>query len=456
MQLFSGKIGIIADDLTGACDTALQFFTQGAAVSVLPDSSVPFEGEPEDVQVYSVNCNSRHVLPERSQQLTSQWVFRLKDSLKVDKLYKKMDSTLRGHFGEECLAIIDAAGYDCAVVVPAYPDEGRRTVGGYQLLHGLPIEQTEVGRDPQAPVRQSHIPTLLQQQVKPELVGHIQLYTVLRGAALVLSDLNKLIEQGKKLIVIDATCDTDLEQIALAIEKAEKNASILPCGSAGFSKVLSTHWLSDNTDEEAVRYPLKEDLPAFIICGSTTELSRQQIETLRAEQEYLGEDEKELLLVDLSSEQLLSESVDGSIVDVLANALLAKRTVVLASAFDKKNVSRTFESASVLGLTPEQVAERIAKNTRQLIKDVLVKAEAVIVACGGDTFVTVCQALQLKRLSVSYAVEPNIALLQAKKPPTTDDEGGTVDNVQWLISKSGNFGTEKTLANIVRFVNRSL
>jgi uncharacterized protein YgbK (DUF1537 family) len=46
-----------------------------------------------------------------------------------------------------------------ALVVPAYPASGRTTIGGYQLLNGSLLEETEVGRDPTWPISTSYLPS---------------------------------------------------------------------------------------------------------------------------------------------------------------------------------------------------------------------------------------------------------------------------------------------------------
>ena len=53
--------------------------------------------------------------------------------------YKKIDSTLRGNIAIETLTAIEILGYDAAIVIPAFPQEGRITVGGFHLLKGTPI-----------------------------------------------------------------------------------------------------------------------------------------------------------------------------------------------------------------------------------------------------------------------------------------------------------------------------
>jgi D-threonate/D-erythronate kinase len=51
-------------------------------------------------------------------------------------LYVKLDSLLRGHVGAALDGALDGAGAATAVVAPAFPAQGRTTVGGRQLVDG--------------------------------------------------------------------------------------------------------------------------------------------------------------------------------------------------------------------------------------------------------------------------------------------------------------------------------
>ena len=147
------------------------------------------------------------------------------ENFTFDYYYKKIDSTLRGHIALETLRMVELLEYDAAIIIPAFPQEGRITVGGYHLAKGVPIGRTEIAIDPHSPITESHGPTLLRsqlQETEAERVGTIDLRTVMMGAGPVLMRINDLIKAGKKLIVADATSITDIEQIALAINKSEK------------------------------------------------------------------------------------------------------------------------------------------------------------------------------------------------------------------------------------------
>jgi uncharacterized protein YgbK (DUF1537 family) len=185
----------------------LQFFASHTRTHVLPDvrnaGSIPAgQTDHSEDQVWSINTSSRHSNPQEAQALTRKAVALCRDRFGVDNFYKKIDSTLRGHIAQECLGMLEEMKAQCAVIVPAYPQEGRRTVGGYQLVRGIPVEKTVVARDPLFPIRQSHLPTLLELQTKPGMVGYIPLSVVLHGAGPILVKLNDLIKDGKKLVVV--------------------------------------------------------------------------------------------------------------------------------------------------------------------------------------------------------------------------------------------------------------
>ena len=150
--------------------------------------------------------------------------------------------------------------------MPAFPQEGRTTVGGYHLLKGVPIERTEMARDPHSPIYESHLPTLLKNQLGEnleDLVDSIKLKTIMDGAGPILKKINKLIEKGAKIIVADSVSTVDLEQIVLAMQKS--NFKILPVGTAAAGKVLSNQWFPINEDNEMLPV-LRQQTKEVSIC----------------------------------------------------------------------------------------------------------------------------------------------------------------------------------------------
>ncbi len=454
MQLPGLTIGIIADDLTGACDTALQFFHVGCQTRVLLQPDQLPVSDDEENQVWAISTESRHIEPRNAIAKVREAIELLKDHYGAEHFYKKIDSTLRGHFTDECLAAVDELGWDCVVVAPAYPQEGRRTVGGYQLVHGIPIEQTEVARDPMFPARQSHIPTLMAEASKPEIVAHIELATVLRGAGPLLAELTELISEGKKLVVVDACSNTDLEQIALAIEKLQKTFKILPCGSAGLAQALSKHWPNcdenHETEKEALALPAS---PILIGVGTNTALTRTQILQLMENYPYYGEG-SELSVFDVDAEKILGLSPVDSLIEDIASALGQANTVVVSTSFKEESLPRTLALAEEQGLSEEEVAPKAQSILAEILERVLKKVPAKLILTGGDTATHTCHRLDCEHLVLVSEIEPSIPLLKHLKEENPSNLDGKSSCYQWVITKSGNFGSELALANIVRYLKQ--
>ena len=132
-MIFTDLAGIIADDLTGANDTALQFYNQGAKTKILLDYS--YVPDRKDLtEVWAVSSESRNCTAEESVKRVTNTVKTFSDNFSFEYYYKKIDSTLRGHIALETLTVLDILEYDAAVIIPAFPQEGRITVGGYHLL----------------------------------------------------------------------------------------------------------------------------------------------------------------------------------------------------------------------------------------------------------------------------------------------------------------------------------
>ena len=92
------RLVLIADDLTGAADSGVQFVKKGFTTALLLGG-----GWPIDAEVLVVDTDSRGDPPE----IARAKVHAAASSLPtVEFTYKKMDSTLRGNPGAELCAIM--------------------------------------------------------------------------------------------------------------------------------------------------------------------------------------------------------------------------------------------------------------------------------------------------------------------------------------------------------------
>lgn len=127
------RIAVIADDLTGALDTGVQFSKWGFTVQVTDDPTS------SEAQVVVVDTDSREISPEEAYRL----VFNVASKLNgFDIIYKKIDSTMRGNICVELRAVMDATGETKAILTPCYPPTGRSVKDGYLLVNGVPVGET--------------------------------------------------------------------------------------------------------------------------------------------------------------------------------------------------------------------------------------------------------------------------------------------------------------------------
>ncbi len=222
---------VIADDLTGALDTALQFRKAGQQAFVSTRSGV----WPADGRVVAMSTETRHTSAETAAAQV-QAAFRALRPGTQRRLYKKTDSLLRGNVGAELRVLRHAAGADPIVFAPAFPAGGRTTIGGIHRLDGVPIAQTAPGRDVLSPVSESHIPTLLLDSAQLK-VESVPLDVVRGGHDVLVAALTSADQSGIDVLAPDVETNDDLCAIARAL-RATASGRIC-AGSAGLAEHLA-------------------------------------------------------------------------------------------------------------------------------------------------------------------------------------------------------------------------
>ena len=246
------RLLIIADDLTGANDTGVQFAKQGidVLVSLVPEQDL--QTFAPVCQVLVVNTESRHLSPEQAYQRVYQ-VAQQGVQLGIPQFYKKTDSTLRGNVGSELAALLAATNAPELFFAPAYPKLHRTTRDGLQFVNGVPLQRSAFAVDPLNPVLEASIAKVIAQQTdiatKP-FVPHV-------------TETN-----DHTIYVVDAESDDDLRVAADWL-----NAKPLLAGSAGLAEFLAEAMLG--SPEPRVSPPLP--LPVLVVNGSLHEVSLQQV-----------------------------------------------------------------------------------------------------------------------------------------------------------------------------------
>jgi uncharacterized protein YgbK (DUF1537 family) len=432
-MIISNLIGIIADDLTGSNDTALQFHLRGSNTQILLDYQAYMQTN-KNTQTWAISTETRNLSAEVAYQKVKLATEACIEKLNLEFFYKKIDSTLRGNIAVETLAMLEVLKWDAAIVIPAFPAEGRITVGGYHLLKGVPVERTELARDVHSPIFESHIPTLLKSQLpesKKELVGLIELSTIMKGAGPILIKLNELIKQGKKLIVMDSVSITDIEQVVLAVNKSEYN--ILAAGSAACAQVFGNVWLPELKNQHISK--TIPELPKLIISGSATQITKAQIDKLANSDDF-----ENTYFIDLDTKMIL-EGVTDELVQRVVSNLGTKNIVVVHTSHLINDFDGFSDDSLNAQLTKSKLAFMITDFLAELTKIVVNKKDLILVTLGGETSYKCCRAIDSLQLQIVDEVSPAIAL--------------SIDHkAQWIVAKSGNLGNSNTLVEILNYFEK--
>lgn len=244
----------------------------------------------------------------------------------------------------------------------------------------------------------------------------------------ILKRINELIKEGKKLIIADAVSTVDIEQIALAINKSDYN--ILPSGTAAFANALADLWFADlDTQHITKTFPV---LPKFIVSGSATQITANQIEKLEKSDEF-----DNALFISLDLQTVLNGVTDDHVNRVVSN-LGTKNIIVVHTSHLISNFDGFSDDSLDAELTKSSLACRITDFLAELTQKVVAQKDLILITLGGETSYKCCNAIGADQLQLIDEVAPAIALCMDH-------------NAQWIVTKSGNLGGPNTLIEILNY-----
>ncbi len=118
------KFRLLADDLTGALDSAARFVPRFGPIPVSWKRST-------EAAAAGYTTETREAADPQPAML--RWAPYLRGA---DLTFKKIDSLLRGHVAAEIAACLRLGPFAHAIIAPAFPVQGRITSGGRQYAHG--------------------------------------------------------------------------------------------------------------------------------------------------------------------------------------------------------------------------------------------------------------------------------------------------------------------------------
>ena len=421
------QYAVIADDLTGAGDTGVQFAKAGTAARILLGTWS--KSDIAGCEVVVTHTESRALAPKQAYAAVANCAAMLAEA-GVVPLYKKVDSTLRGQIGAEIDAMMDVWHLPMALLCPAFPANGRTLLGGYLLVQGQPVSRTPIGVDPVCPVKESHIPTLLRgQTTRP--VHSISCSDLDKGEEHVQALLTEFAAQGGGIVVADAVTQQDMALLEAACYAV--NPSILLVGSAGLAQPRAARLQQQKPTPK----------PVLTIVGSVNPVSREQLKRLQRE----GAGFLLVTAADLLAEESAWQDILLHKQAELRSMLLQYSNVAVATPGNREEVQAMVHQGEAMGITVQELAHRIAARTTHVAKTVLQEGPkptvAGVVVTGGDMAQAMLFHLGVTGIDLLDEVSPGI--------PVGLLCGTSVSGLR-VVTKAGGFGTAEALLEAASFL----
>lgn len=415
-------IVIIADDLSGAADCGIVCAEAGLETVV----SFGHPAHEPDVAVLAIDADTRN----RTQAEAVAEIHRLVHAHAPPgrTLFRKIDSTLRGHMAAELAATLAARreqGRALIVLAPAFPATGRTTRDGHQHLHGVKLEHTELWQR-EGIAGRARIPEMLAE------VG-------LTSAAISLEqvhgrDLRHIVFDAARdhdVLVFDAEAEADLQLIAEAAALLGNN--VIWAGSAGLARYLPAVTAARSTKPlpapPVLQPALSRGRPLLFVVGSASAVSRAQIQRLSIE--------PDITTINVSTTVLHTGPRDPEWIaaeEALGAALRqGKDVIVLLGSEEPVDLGEGLALCRSLACLVAPFAPLIGGP----------------VSTGGETARAVLQAIGVRGLRLIREVETGV--------PLSMSEGRVIESLvtqhqpveRWdpfpVITKAGAFGTIDTL-----------
>ncbi|MTH46524.1 four-carbon acid sugar kinase family protein [Intestinirhabdus alba] len=439
-----GKLGIVADDLTGATTVGVLLARSGLKTAAFFDSD-SFARNAVDYPAMVISSDSRP-LPKAEAQLRVSAAVRQLKARGAHWFTKRIDTTLRGGIGYEIDAMLDLLPEaTVAVVVPAMPQSRRILVGGYSVIDSVALSCTDVARDVRTPVTDSWVPGLLANQTRHQ-VGHITLSKVIQGDAAILEQLRARQQEGARLIVVDAITLDDVDAIARAVVALNWNVLAVDPGPFTERLALRRGLMHAEIRAEPQAQPESARRGAVVIvAGSATPVTKKQLR-------HVIEHNERVCHIPVDAE-LLVDRANAAEIEIGRVVRQAQKC-----ATDHKNALFVFESALTgrlldlqeeerrFNLAPGQAAENINKGLGRIVKEMLNGGpEAIkgLYMTGGDTMVNVLKELGATGIEMIDYVIPQTDLVRI----IGGEYAGLI-----CVGKGGLTGPEEIISTIVESI----
>ncbi len=378
----------------------------------------------------------------------------------------RSDSTLRGHYPLEpdviAATVADASGEatDGVVLVPAFPDAGRLTIGGVHYMRGTgddagkltPVAETEFAKDASFGFANSDMTKYVEEKSQGRFAADsvivLDLNTIRAGASSDGTDgdpqvtakaIADAIEPATNStpIVVDIVTENDLRALSLGLEEAERRGKKLlyRVGPPFVRARIGQEIRAELTGAEAYAGNTPSEAGGLIVVGSHVGVTTRQLKAL-TEQHSAAQ------IVEIDVEKLLAAETETA-----ADAYLDQTVDTVVEALHGGDV---IVHTSRLLIKTDNPAEslRIARTVSAAVVAVVNRTlktfpPRFVIAKGGITSSDVAaQGLEIRHAIVRGPMLPGIVSLW-------EPVDGPAKGIPYIVF-AGNVGDDQSLADVTR------
>ncbi|WP_413112264.1 3-oxo-tetronate kinase [Thaumasiovibrio sp. DFM-14] len=415
------RLGVIADDFTGATDIA-SFLVKGGMQTVqmnsVPKATARIEADAIVISLKSRSCDTSLAIADSLAAL--EWLKKQGCTHFYFKYCSTFDSTAQGNIGPVTDALLEALDQTFTLLCPALPVNGRTVHFGHLFVNGVLLNESGMQHHPVTPMQDANVTRLMDSQAKGR-TGLIDYKVIDQGVEATTKAINELKSQGCRYAVVDAFYESHLATIAAA-----SSDHVLLTGGSGLGFHLA-QFNSANKKAEQSAAQLHSVQGSVVLSGSCSTMTNEQVALYREQAPSLA----------MNIERCINDDAYISEVTrwVLSNQDGDKAPMVFATAEPEKLKQIQIEYGAANA--SEQVEVFFAKLTQNL------KSSGIntFIVAGGETSGVVTQNLGVAGFRISYEIAPGV-------PWVTGTEGAYN-----ITLKSGNFGHPNFFADAQEFLN---
>lgn len=410
------RLGVIADDFTGATDIA-SFLVQNGFPTIqfngVPESHYALSAQAIVISLKSRSCPAQQAIDQSLAAL--QWL----QQQGCDRFYFKycstFDSTEQGNIGPVTDALLAALGETQTVISPSLPVNGRTVYQGYLFVADQLLSESGMRHHPVTPMTDSNLVRLMTRQAKGQ-AAVINAAQLDQGADAVRAQLDTLKAQGINYVVLDALHEQHLLTQGEALKETR-----LVTGGSGLAIGIARAWATQQQNSDAEHAGRPQGDRAVVISGSCSQMTNRQVQAYR-QQAPSHEVLLERCLDNAESyAQELCDWVEANHQSELAPLLFAT-----ADAHQLQAIQQQYGAAR----SSEAIEQLFAAVTREL----KTRGWQRFIVAGGETSGVVAQSLGVTAFHIGPMISPGVPWVRDIHQPLS------------LALKSGNFGDEQFFA----------